>query len=800
VADVLILVESPNKCAHVQEYAEAAGLNSVQVIGTAGHLYDLPPMGKELGLIPETWEPTEWVPSGRDDADRARKQETINRIKKAAEGSNRVIVATDDDREGEGIASQVWRIVPKGKATRVIFKEITPAGVKAGLAASASDLNWNLVAAQQARRALDRIAGHYGTKLVKQKLGRGSAGRVQSVTTRLVVDRTRAFDAFQPVDTFGVFARLRAEGKEFTARVADKDGNPLTFPTKSEADALTLESNASVLAVISEERDVKPKPPFTASTWLQVAGKGLKWPVAKATTAIQSLFETGSTTYPRTDSVRVAPEAITWAREEIARRFGSEYVPATPNDFKDRQGAQGAHEAIRPTIPDEKGRKHAAEWSPAFELIQARFLASQASAQRISNTTATIDAGTYNLIAKGKVELFPGWKKVLSLDAEEETESKGEATEEDEDKSGLPPLSEGMQCEILGLEVKTFRTKPQPLFTEPALVAELERRGVGRPSTFNKMVTTIVTKGYVIECDPPTKTKSKKGEEGLKFLRPSDEGYSLTDFLAKAIQVLVDPTWTGRIEEGLDKIENGSLPKITFLNKVNEGIQSCLEGAKSIPNAPRERKIFGPCPKCLAEGREGMLQLIIGAKADKTKYEFAGCSLDTRESQPCGYRAQTQNGELWLRKILGPCPKCAAEGRNGILELVSGTRADNSKYEFAGCSLDTKDSKPCGYMGDTLNGELRKPELCQTCKKPMKLKHKKDGTFSLVCDEHGWFTADKNGKIVTPPKCPKCSKPMKFAKRKDTEDHFYGCFDCHEFMDADKWGKVQKASPKKAAK
>lgn len=734
----LILVESPNKVKHVQHYAEEAGFPA-KVMGTVGHMLDMPPMKDGDCVDKSTFEPTALVPKS-ESASRI-----LDQIESAAAKADLVIVASDDDREGELIAEEAWSRIPAGKAVRTVFKEITPEGIAAGLQPGAlkKTPDHGRIEAAKARRTVDRLFGWHATNATFQKLRQHSglsAGRVQSIAARLVVERTREHDSFKPREFFTVWARLRKDGKEFLARVK-QGAEPLSTDTRDQAQAFKLPTSLICSFAEAKEVKTKPRPPFTNSTWLQTAQKALKMPVARSSEAIQRLFEEGATTYPRTDSVRVDPSAIEWAREEISRRFGPEFVPEKPWDHKDRAGAQGAHEALRPTKP---GLQIEGENAEAFALIQARFLASQAAAQVTEQTILRFETPEgLTLEAKGNVEKFPGWRRVLQTDAaeEEDDDPKAQKAEEDDDESSLPPVAKGEAVEVVELVIKPSTTKAPALYTQAALVADLERKGIGRPSTFKSMVQLILDRGFVIEEEPAKPKKMKKGEAVIPFLRPVEKGFDLVDFLLKAFPRCMDYGFTADLEKTLDRIEDGKEERKAFLAAFWGSLSADLSKVEEIPAVRAERK------------------------------------------------------------DLGPCPKCAAEGRAGRLRLLKGVGAESGKpYEFAACDQDTKESKVCGHTAPAENGELKKLEPCPECKQGMKPITKKDKSQSWKCETHGWFMADKAWRLVKAPGCPKCKKPMVHREKKEKEgEFFWGCFECKEFFGSDKFGKVEKEKkdPKK---
>ncbi len=744
----LIIVESSVKVPSVTEYAKAAGLTGVRVMATGGHLLDMPPMGEGLCINLATWEPTRLVP--RDDHAAQR----MGRIETAIASADRVFVASDLDREGEGIASELWDRIPASKRYRVEFATITPRGIKEGIDNPRS-LKTDLVEAFLARRLLDRFFGFYASALTFEKMPgfKTSAGRVQSPALRLVWERWKAWLAFKPETYFTVSARLRHVGaggiiRDFTATVS-KDGKALSFPTELEAGAFGLPLTLTCVSVEGREKEQKPRPPFNTSAWLQVAQKALRMPIANATNTIQALFDAGSTTYPRTDSVRVCDEAITWAREELTRRFGPEYVPVQPWDHKDKSSAQAAHEAIYPTLPHGENvvRKHGSEFEEAFRLIEGRFLASQACARRVRETVIKLGgAEGLQIEAKGLVELFPGWKKVYQLadsDAEESSDAPSPQKAEDlEDatQGPLPLLQQGEVVQLLEILVHRRTTRPQGLFTQASLVAELDRLGIGRPATFEKMVQLILERLFVAEQTLEAKGKNRK--EPMSVLVATNTGDRLASFLVQALPDFMDFGWTAKIEQGLDKIEGGKLDRMIFLQTVFDRLWEAITQAKAtIPVQQVPRKEFGPCPKCLSEGREGRLTLRKGRK-----------------------------------------------------------KGSDETFEFAGCSLDTKDSRLCGYRAFTVNEEICPTVPCPTCSLGMRPVQKKDGGQSWVCEAHGWHLAGKDWNLVKTPLCPDCRKAMEHRKRTDEESHFWGCFVCRKFHDSDAFGAVLKPRKKRNTK
>jgi DNA topoisomerase-1 len=739
----LIVLESPNKVRDVQRYAAALGFQ-VKVTATVGHLLDLPPMSEGPAIDTRTFALDRLQP--RDGA----AAERVTRLRAAFAEAARVIVATDPDREGEAIAAEVWQWIPKHKAWRATFEEITPAGVETGLGAMRRALNAAAVDAALTRRIIDRLAGWHGTDVVFQKLRqhRGlSAGRLQSAALRLVVERYRDHQSFRGVSTFGVQVKLRADsGAEFFARLLGVDGSVRTFATRAEAEAFQPPAKLTVAAVDARRKEQRPRPPFEASSWLQVACKALGISVKDATHATQALFESGQTTYPRTDTVRVGDDAIAWARRELEQRFGASYVPAKPWVHKDggTSAVQGAHEAIRPTIPHgptgELAGRRDGQWGRAYVLIEGRFLASQAAARVVEATTAHLQGEGATFLARGQVEIFDGWRRVITTDAEEEVagspSSKDAAVAHDDenDDGSLPPLVAGTELDVVSVEITTHTTKPKPLFTQPALVAELKRLGIGRPSTYHTVVPLLLGRGWATEQAPAAGEKRSKKTEQLGVIVPVQVGFDLSDFLCQAFPGLVDYDFTASMEAALDEIEAGKRNRLDVASTWWARFEPELVTARGLKAQQPERKDLGPCPKCSAEGRTGRLRLIQGVSADTKKaYEFAGCDADTKEARVCGQKAQVHKGQL-----------------------IPAVR-------------------------------------CPRCQSPLRAVNRKDGGHSWKCEQDGWFLAGKKWELVSAPICPRCSSPMTHRERTDPKgEYFWACFPDKVFLDSDRFGGVDQ--------
>jgi len=723
-----------------------------------------------------------------------------------------IYLASDLDREGEAIAQEILRLVPPGKRwKRVRFPEITEDGIAAGLREAEDGLEMPKVEASATRRVIDRLAGWHATKLIFEKVRQHkglSGGRLQSAALVIVCDRHRENTAFSSKTTFTVRCKAKGGGgEEIAATLLDSGGKPQVFEDEPSARACPAPTRLTVGSVKIAQKEQKPLPPFVMATWLQVASKALGMKVAEATKAAQALYEEGAITYHRTDTVRVSEGAIAWARAELLRRYGQDMVPPSPWDHKDRGAGkkQDAHEALRPAAPTsgaELGAGARAEWGAAFDLVERRFLASQAAARLVEQVTVlfTDDRGrTWK--AAGQVELRAGWKKVMVTDAAEERDEGGEEGGEEDGAGGLRALAEGTDLALLGTDVAAHTTKPRPLFNQASLVAELERRGIGRPSTYHTVVPVLTGRGWVEEVavSPKKKKRTEEAESSspnLPGLVPTEAGKDLCEFLKRALPGMVNLGWTAALEAALDDIAEGKRSRPEVAKEWWTGFAAELQAAASLPVTGLERPDLGPCPKCAREGRAGHLRLIRGKTKEGRAFEFAGCDADTRDSKVCGQTGRVVDGKLELeRPDLGPCPKCAREGRAGHLRLIRGKSAEGKEFEFAGCDLDREGARPCGETRPTFKGAMLKELACPSCKKPMKAVTKKDGAHSYLCEgETLWFLAGKTWELAKAPSCEKCQKPLVHRSKKEAPgEFFWACFDHKVFLDSDKWGAVKKS-------
>ncbi len=558
----LVVVESPAKAKTIKKYLG----RGFEVKASIGHVKDLPK--SKIGVdIDGGFTPQYDVIKG--------KAKVLSEIKRAARGAARVFLATDPDREGEAIAWHIAEELGAGggddRVRRVLFHEITKSAIQKAIERPLS-LDRNKFDSQQARRILDRLVGYQISPILWRKVRRGlSAGRVQSVAVRLVVEREREVQAFVPVEYWSIDAELAARvPPEFRARLWRWDGEKAAVKDEAQAKAIVAEVEKARFVVASVERKERRRnapPPFTTAKLQQEAANRLGFTARKTMTLAQRLYEgvelgdegaVGLITYMRTDSVRLSTEAVDGVRQHIEERFGKDHLPSEPNVFKAKARAQEAHEAIRPT---------SLEWTPErvapyfdamgerdmhrlYELIWNRFVACQMMPAVYDQTTADISAGRSIFRATGSILKFAGYLAVYGAKppeeeagAEEERKDEGNGTGKAEERQ-LPPLEQGMELTLRKLLPEQHFTQPPPRFNESSLVKELEERGIGRPSTYAAILDTIQEKGYV--------------EKAEKIFRPTHLGLLVTDELVKSFPREMDVAFTAGMEEKLDEVEEGN--------------------------------------------------------------------------------------------------------------------------------------------------------------------------------------------------------------------------------------------------
>ena len=570
----LIIVESPAKARTLQRYLG----KSFDVKASVGHIRDLPV--KTLGVdVDKGFQPKYVTIRG--------KSKVIGDLKSAAKKADDIYLAPDPDREGEAIAWHIAHILKSAKKPvhRVLFHELTKKAILKAMG-EASEIDQHKFEAQQARRILDRLVGYQISPLLWDKVRRGlSAGRVQSVAVRMVCEREEAINAFDPVEYWSVAASLQKDAPPlFTAqldKVSKKKVDKAAGRIKDEKQAGTIVDDLqgadfTVTKVTRKEKRRFPSPPFITSSMQMDANRKLRFSAKKTMTLAQRLYEgievggdgpTGLITYMRTDSTRINDEALAQVREHIASDLGSEYLPAKANTYKTGKGAQDAHEAIRPTdvslTPDKVASFLEKDMLRLYTLIWKRFVSSQMTPAVYDQTTILIDAKQYQFKTTGSIMRFLGF---LSLYAEAVDEGGNGAVAYGGNDVILPPVNEGDVLQLQGLEPKQHFTQPPPRYTEATLVKALEDNGVGRPSTYAAILSTIQDKEYVLL-------------EARKFM-PTDLGKLVNDLLVEHFPAIMDVEFTASMEEQLDKVEEGTTEWLKILQDFYAPFQKTLETAK----------------------------------------------------------------------------------------------------------------------------------------------------------------------------------------------------------------------------
>jgi DNA topoisomerase-1 len=593
----LVIVESPPKAKKIQKYLGAGW----RVVASLGHVRDLPP--KALGVdVGAGFVPTYEVSRG--------KGKVIKKIRDEARTATAIYLATDPDREGEAIAwhvlESVGAAVRKKPIYRVTFTEITQKAIRAAFKRPRK-LDMALINSQQARRILDRLVGWKVSPVLRHAFGVSlSAGRVQSVAVRLVVERELEIESFQSEQSWTLdarFARQTANRSEFRARLAallmpaDKELEAKRLPTER-VHAIRAELSSrqilwQVIAIQTKQTRRRPPPPFITSTLQQKASSVLKMKPRRAMQIAQKLYEKGLITYMRTDSPAVSKSAQKAAREVIASIFGPHTLPDKPPYYRAKGNAQEAHECIRPTNPTllPKKAKLAGQEAALYRLIWMRFIASQMKPAQYDLTVVTIQPSQewqmlpYQFEARGRVLRDPGWLTVYNVARTNPNDMDDRKKDDDEDSQVLPPLQEGEQVDLRKLGANEHWTKPPSRYTEPSLIKELEKAGGGRPSTYASIMDTIQKRGYV--------------EVKKKSLVPTQSGRAVTGFLVAQFPKLLDIGFTKQMEDNLDRVAEGQVAwqrlLTDFYRPLAERIVIAKQAAKAVPT---EETLAKPCPKC----------------------------------------------------------------------------------------------------------------------------------------------------------------------------------------------------------
>lgn len=683
----LVIVESPAKARTISKFLG----RSYKVEASQGHVRDLPK--SQLGVdVEHDFEPKYITIRGRG--------EVLERIRKEAKGAKSIILATDPDREGEAISWHLATIlgIDPESACRVEFNEITEKTVKNAIKEPRA-VNMQLVNAQQARRLLDRLVGYKISPLLWVKIKKGlSAGRVQSVATRMVVDREQEIEQFEPEEYWYVDAQLRAGGKQLQARLISLDGERVTLSDAeqaNEAKARVEKGGFVIRSVKRGERRKHPAAPFTTSNLQQEASRKLGFTTAKTMQVAQQLYEgvdiegrgtLGLISYIRTDSVRLSDEAVAAAREMIAERYGEQFVPEKPNVYKGRKSAQDAHEAIRPTNlelrPEEIKASLTKDQYNLYRLVYLRFVACQ-MADALYETQQIEIASDSGVVLRSSAERlkFAGFTAVYE-------EGTDDVPNQDEHGSSLmADVSEGDHAELLSDEATQHFTQAPARYTEASLVRALEEKGIGRPSTYAPTISTILARGYVMR--------------EKKQLFPTELGIMITDMMKEYFADIVDIAFTAGMEEQLDEVEEGKLDWHKVLSDFYGPFEKTLENAESkIEKVEIKDEVSDvPCDKCGA-----MMVYKLGRYG-----RFLACP-----NFP-----ECRNTKAIQVEIDAPCPKCGGK----LLQKTS-----RKGRKFYGCERYPE----CDFV----SWDMPVSEKCPKCGSYMTLSHTKKGDFYVCANEN----------------------------------------------------------------
>ncbi|MDO4173272.1 MAG: type I DNA topoisomerase [Eubacteriales bacterium] len=667
----LVIVESPAKAKTIGKYL---GVDYV-VKASMGHLRDLPK--KKMSVDIEHDFKPEYVPIEG-------KEKLIDELRDAVEESDFVYLATDPDREGEAISWHLKELLHLNDSytKRVTFNEITKHAVQEGIA-HPRDIDLDLVDAQQARRILDRIVGYELSPFLWRKVKRGlSAGRVQSVATRMVVDREKEIRAFIPEEYWSLEAELAAPGGTFTASFYGDGTGKVELKTEEQTQAIVDAVTGKPFTVNKVKRGKKrkkPAPPFITSTLQQEASRKLSFVPRRTMAVAQQLYEgieigeqglTGLITYMRTDSLRLSDEATEAAKEYIIGRYGATYYPDKKRVFRTKNGAQDAHEAIRPTnvnlTPEDIQAYLTPEQYKLYKLIWSRFVACQMAEAILDTVSADILSEGYVFRASGYKVAFPGFTAVY-----EESTDDAKQTDTAAGKP-LPDFAEGDVLDCRKLTPAQHFTQPPARYTEASLIKAMEEKGIGRPSTYAPTISTILERDYV----------AKEG----RSLRPTPLGEGVTELLVDKFQSISDLEFTAHMEEELDEVENGKIPYVEVLRRFYGGFEAALEQAEKDLEGQRikikDEVTDEICEKC------GKHMVIKSGRFGK----FLACS---------GYPDCKNTKNIAIKTGVN-CPKCGGN----IVELKS-----KRGFPFLGCdnypectfmSWDKVTKKQCPECGSAL--------------------------------------------------------------------------------------------------
>jgi DNA topoisomerase-1 len=747
IVNSLIIVESPTKIKTIGKYLG----RGFEIKASVGHIKDLPK--NKLGIDPENgFEPTYAV---MDD-----KKKVVADLKRSAAHADRILLAPDPDREGEAIAWHVAEEIGKGKIVqRVLFNDLTKETILHALE-NPRELNFDLYEAQQTRRILDRLVGYQISPILWEKVKRGlSAGRVQSVAVRIICDREAEIKKFNPEEFWNLTAVLEgANPPPFEARLLKLDGKKARVADGETSGkiAASLKDALFVVAAVDKKEVKRQSPaPFTTSKLQQEASRWFRFPAKKTMSTAQKLYEgieigsegqVGLITYMRTDSVRVAAEAVTEAREHIQATYGASYLPAKGKSFKVKEAAQDAHEAIRPTAVFRTPKDMKAFLSPdqfkLYQLIWNRFVASQMNPALLDQTTVDISAANCLFRAQGAVMKFPGFT-ILYTEGRDDN-----LTEDKELEKLLPEVHIGENLKLLDLKQEQKFTQPPPRFTEATLVRELEEKGIGRPSTYAAIISTIQDRQYVIL-------------EKARFL-PTELGELVTELLVKNFPRILDVAFTASLETQLDEIAQGKARRLDILKGFYvpflEELKKAGTGMRNVKREEIPTDIV--CEKCgspmvIKRGKNGRFLACSNYPDCRNTTDFT----EDAEGKVVPQKAATDAPTDIVCEKCGS-PMVIKRGKNGRFLACSNYPVCKNTANF------TEDAE--GRI--VLEKAPTTDEVCPLCGKPLAAKKGRYGTF-FGCSGYPECkyilknTSSAASEVQTTDQiCDKCGRPMVMKK------------------------------------
>ncbi len=727
----LVVIEGPGKRPTIKKYLG----DGFEVFATKGHVRDLPVHG--FGVeINNNFEPKYEILEDKKDV--------IKSLKEVASKAERIYLATDPDREGEAISWHVANVLGLNPQddVRIEFNEISKDAVQHALSTPRA-IDANLVDAQQARRVLDRLVGYKLSPIISKKIQpKLSAGRVQSVTLKLVVDREREIINFKPEEWWAITASLAKIGeadKQFNASLLNKNGKKIKITSVQEKDAFLADIANQQWRVANLKKSVTkshPPAPYITSTMQQDALNKLGMTLKRTTASAQQLYEgveiegrgkTALITYIRTDSVRVSPDAQKVARNYIINTFGEKYCPATPNIYKSKKSAQDAHEAIRPIYidikPEDVKNSLTADNYKLYKLIYERFLASQMADATYNSVSVDIDVKDYTFRATGRTPIFAGYTALYQ-------EYVAKDKEDDETLSAIPELNEGEIVDLMGLKTDQKFTKPPARYTEASLVKAMEEKGIGRPATYTPTITVLFNRKYT--------------ENEGRYIKPTELGCAVVDLLVQYFPEIMNITFTADMESDLDDIANGGKEWHGVISNFYTGFKEELDKAYDALKTFVE-ETDEVCDKC------GSKMVIRMGKYGK----FMACS-----NYPKCKNIKNMANEEEQEETDEICPECGSK----LLVRVG-------KYgKFLACS----NYPECAYkknMGEN-SAIVETDKVCDKCGHKMVERVGKFGKF-LACSN---YPNCKNIMSInkTVGKCPLCGKDV-VERRNKKGDIFYGC-------------------------